>query len=123
MSKRSERYKDTHVLDSATSRRIGFFLFGEEPAPLVPEGSDLDQNELKFSRGLLSSSVINSPDLAKAVSYYSTLRDIYGSPNARVIVDILQKMSMATEGKRAEQATEILNNSLPKEIEVETSTM
>ena len=118
-----ERYKDTHILDSATSRRIGFFLFGEEPEPKIPEGSKLDSEELKFSRGLLASSVINSPDLAKAISYYSTLRDIYGSPNARVIVDILQKLSMANEGKRSNQATGILEGQLPKEIEVETSTM
>lgn len=117
------RYKDTHVLDSATSRRIGFFLFGAEPDPQIPEGSKLDQEELKFSRGLLASSIVNSPDLAKAISYYSTLRDIYGSGNARVIVDILQKMSMATEGTRSAQATSILEGQLPKEIEVETSTM
>lgn len=117
------RYKDTHTLDSATSRRIGFFLFGEEPDPALPEDSKLDTEELKFSRSLLPSSVVNTPELAKAISYYSTLRDIYGSPNARVIVDILQKMSMATEGKRSDQATSILEGQLPKEIEVETSTM
>lgn len=122
MSKRSKYFRDDHQLDNATSRRIGYFLFSQEPEPEDQyKESDIVLTNLKHSREILPSSIINGPELANAIGYYSTLRDLYESRSALVVVNILQKMSVAFKGVGRDQGTTILNNSLPKEIEIETS--
>ena len=121
MSRRS-RYAQDHHLDEATSRNIGFFVFPKEPEPKDKEqAKELDPKDLAFSRGLLASSIIKGRSMSQAIGYYSSLRDLYGSESAMVIVNILQKLSMAHEGVRAQQGADILEGSLPKEIEVETT--
>lgn len=120
MSKRRDRYQDTHNLDEATSRQIGGFVFPDEPEPSEKKG-EIDPEALAFSRALLPSSIITGKNMAMAISYYSTLRDLYDSKSAMVLVNILQKISMAHEGKRADQGARILEGSLPREIEVETT--
>lgn len=120
MSRRS-KYSQDHHLDEATSRGIGSFVFPKEREPEKDKARDLDPGDLAFSRGLLASSIIKGRSMSQAIGYYSSLRDLYGSESAMVIVNILQKLSMAHEGVRAQQGADILEGSLPKEIEVETT--
>lgn len=118
---RKSYYNRDHNLDEATSRNIGSFVFPKEKEPIKDKAFNLDPGDLAQSRGLLPSSILTGRSMSQAISYYSSLRDLYGSESAMMIVNILQKISMATEGIRAQQGARILEGSLPKEIEIETT--
>lgn len=116
MSKR--RYDtDSNRLDKATSTKIGSFLY-DRPG----KTADNDSRD-NASRDLMASTIINGRKMTRAITHYSILRDLYKCDNGRKMADILMLMSISDRGIGRLGAEGILKGQLPKEIEIETSTM
>lgn len=117
MSKRNTYDTDSNRLDKATSTKIGSFLYDR------PGKNDDEKTSDQYSRDLMASTIINGRKMTKAITHYSILRDLYGCNNGRKMADILMLMSISDKGIGRFGAEGILKGQLPKEIEIETSTM
>jgi hypothetical protein len=94
-------------------------MFGGFPEESRDEDGELTnfQELIQASRDLMKSGIIQGRKHAQAIVYYSSLRDIYGSPTALYIVNILMGTSISIGGIGRQQGTEILKGQLPKEVE------
>lgn len=115
----SEKY-DTKKLDQATSKLAGAFLFdtGEVPSSITGEKRELAL--LDSSRGLEMRARIKGPKTMAALTFYGILRDGFDSDAARVVSDVIKRLSIADNGEGRKEGVDILNGSLPKEIEIRT---
>lgn len=107
-------------LDAATSKVAGDFLFNTGE---IPEGYSDDKREkalLDNSRALEMRGRIKGPQVMAALTFYGILRDGFNSDAARVVSDVIKRLSIADNGEGRGEAQAVLQGNLPKEIEVRT---
>jgi len=91
-------------IDSTTSRQAGDFLFS------------LEQD----SKALEMRSRVMGREMYSALLFYGILRDYYKSKSARIVGDIIKRLSIANEGLGRQEAVKILQGELPREIEIQS---
>lgn len=87
-----------------TERQAGEFLFNTK---------DLEGNSLE------ARTRVNSKESLKVLNYYGTLNEIYGSVNAKKIVERLERIFIAHRGLGRVEAVETLKQNFPKKVEIE----
>lgn len=93
-------------LDQATVTRITDFLFGKK--------------ELTESQYLDMRSDIKGRDVFSAIVYYRILNEYYGCESARVIADLLERLSVSSSREGRSEAVAVLCQNLPKETVIPT---
>lgn len=109
---------DGKNLDAATSRLAGGFLFDEGDLPQGIKKTDIEAFLLDNSRALEMRGRIDGPAVMSALTFYGILRDGFESDAARVVGDVIKRLTIGYRGLGREEAVEILRGSLPKEVEI-----
>jgi len=111
---------DNKGLDAATSSRAGSFLFDTGALPPSFTKKERAQALLDQSRGLEMRARIKGAHTMAALSFYGILRDGFDSEAARIVGDVIKRLSVADEGEGRNEARDILRGQLPKEVEIKT---
>lgn len=109
---------DGSKLDAATSKMTGLFLFDTGEM-----GESLTEDQIKLalldnSRALEMRGRIDGPAVMSALTFYGILRDGFQSDAARVVGDVIKRLTIGYKGLAREEAVEILKGALPKEVEI-----
>lgn len=91
-------------LSQATVTAITEFLFGKKG---LTESQYLDMR-----------SDIKGRDTFSAIVYYRILQEFYGCESARVIADLLERLSISKTRSGRSEAVAVLCQNLPKEIRI-----
>lgn len=111
---------DNKKIDEATSSRAGAFLFDTGEIPSSYRKNQREQAQIDNSRGLEMRTRIKGSATMAALTFYGILRDGFDSDAARVVGDVIKRLSVADNGEGREEAKDILRGQLPKEIEIKT---
>lgn len=111
---------DQKNLDAVTSRQAGSYLFDTAEIPLNLKKSESDTTLKNISKSLDMRTIIKGSQTFALLSYLGVLRDGFNADAARICSDVIKSLSVSYEGIGRDQAVEVLNGSLPKEIEVKT---
>lgn len=111
---------DNEKLDAATSKQAGNFLFYTGDIPSGTSEKKAHAMQLDNSRGLEMRSRIKGSFTMQALTFYGILRDGFSSEAARVVSDVIMRLSVADNGEGRKEAVDILSGSLPKEVEIRT---
>lgn len=109
---------DNKGIDAATSSRAGGFLFDTGALPDSLSKKEREKAELDVSRGLEMRARIKGAHTMAALSFYGILRDGFDSEAARIVGDVIKRLSVADNGEGREEAVNILRGQLPKEVEI-----
>lgn len=93
-------------LDQATVTKITEFLFGKK---------DLTESQFLDMRA-----DIKGRDTFSAIVYYRILHEFYGCESARVIADLLERLSISKTREGRSEAVAVLCQNLPKETIIPT---
>jgi len=107
-------------IDQATSKIAGEFLFNTGEVPESFNDEKREKALLDSSRGLEMRARIKGPQTMAALTFYGILRDGFDSEAARVVSDVIKRLSIADNGAGRAEAQAVLQGNLPKEIEVRT---
>lgn len=111
---------DNKGIDAATSSRAGSFLFDTGELPESYKGKKRDRALLDVSRGLEMRARIKGAETMAALTFYGILRDGFDSEAARIVGDVVKRLSVADNGEGRDEAVNILRGQLPKEVEIRT---
>jgi len=115
MSRTRQRWRtgESSNVDQHTAEQAGNFLFD------LGNRKDNDNKDFE-SKALDMRTRVLGPSTMAALTFYDILAIGFNSEGARVVGDTIKRLLIGHEGRGRAEAESVLQQSLPREIEVET---
>ena len=122
MSKRRERWRadGSGNVGQHTAEQAGNFLFD---VGTLPKGAKAKEKALWNSHALDQRTRVEGKSVMAALTFYDILYEGFGSEAARVVGNVLKRLLIGKGGLGRAEARDILMQSLPREIEIETGSL